>query len=287
MLYKVDKLSDKILADEIEKNLLHLSPDYLKIHLYLIKSGILGEEFSSDMIADQLGTTEKKVLTVMEEWREKGLLTEVGEKQPEDEELQLCLYFFSLFKGEDPDLSEISDITTIHEKYGIDSDLFSFITEYCSSKSKLHTGYMLKLAGDWSGRGIKTRSQAELMIENRDELLGTVKKAFGIKNRDLVPVEIELIETWKNYPLELVDLACKKAVIYTGKPNFKYTDAVLKDWEKKGIKTVAQAEMDQPPEKEKKGTPKKKVNDFHNFQQREYDYDELARLLMKKQNSEQ
>lgn len=278
MLYKAKKLKDKEIAKKIEHQFLKLPADILKIHLYLVKAGLQGEIFSTEHIADSIGTTEKKVERVLNEWMEAGLLKEAEAENIKNEALSICLYFYGLLKGEDADLAEIADISLIHEKYQMDSDLFFFLTEYCSKKRKLNTSYMAKIAEDWYKNGIQSRDQAEEFIENRSGKMNAVKKAFGIHGRNLAPAELNYVKKW-NFPADMIALACTRALTHTGKPSFQYADAILKNWEEKGIRSMEAAENDLPTGKEKSNSS----NQFHNFEQRTYDYDSLEQLLIKQQ----
>lgn len=61
--------------------------------------------------------------------------------------------------------------------------------------------------------------------------------------RPLTPFEIEMINLWLDedqYEPALIKAALREAVLLS-KLNFKYIDRILRNWEKKGIKTIQEA----------------------------------------------
>lgn len=66
-----------------------------------------------------------------------------------------------------------------------------------------------------------------------------LEQEFG---RPISPMEIEVIDTWKELPIEIIKLAIKEAVTSNNKA-IKYVDKILYNWKSKGIKSVADAEQ--------------------------------------------
>ncbi len=64
-----------------------------------------------------------------------------------------------------------------------------------------------------------------------------VEEEFG---RPISPMEMQVIDSW-NFPAEMIKLAIKEAVT-SNNCAIKYIDKILYNWEKKGIKSVADAE---------------------------------------------
>src|SRR5699024_4925922 len=80
--------------------------------------------------------------------------------------------------------------------------------------------------------------------ENEEELIGQTfilfEQEFG---RPITPFEIEMINTWidvDEIAPELIKAGLRESVLM-GKLNFTYIDRILRDWKKKGIRTVEQA----------------------------------------------
>lgn len=80
--------------------------------------------------------------------------------------------------------------------------------------------------------------------DNEEELIGNTfilfEQEFG---RPITPFEIEMINTWLDVDEiapELIKAGLRESVLM-GKLNFTYIDRILRDWKKKGIRTVEQA----------------------------------------------
>ena len=69
-------------------------------------------------------------------------------------------------------------------------------------------------------------------------------------------------------------------------PNFKYTDSILSDWNKKQVHHLSDiAKLDAAHQERKKSSASAAANTasknkFNNFTQRSYDYDELEQMLL-------
>ena len=153
--------------------------------------------------------------------------------------------------------------------------------------------YIEKIALDWSEKGIKTSEEAEDYLKLYYGDFSKVLKAFGITGRMANSKEKKYMEKWLvqyKLPLELVVEACEQATLNTGKVSWKYADTTLTDWHKDGITTVEQAKKHMQDHSVKKNkdvskptTAKKPVrvsNRFSNFEEREYNRDELDSLAL-------
>jgi len=70
--------------------------------------------------------------------------------------------------------------------------------------------------------------------EKKSNIFDIFEKEFG---RTLSPMDYEIISDWqKDFNDELILLALKEAV-FNGVNNLRYIDKIIRDWNKKGIKT--------------------------------------------------
>ena len=113
--------------------------------------------------------------------------------------------------------------------------------------------------------------------------------AFGITGRKLVSTEIAYISRWTNeygFDSDIILEACKRTMESLHQPNFKYTDSILSDWNKKQVHHLSDiAKLDAAHQERKKSSASAAANTasknkFNNFTQRSYDYDELEQMLL-------
>ncbi|AGA69359.1 DnaD-like protein [Desulfitobacterium dichloroeliminans LMG P-21439] len=74
------------------------------------------------------------------------------------------------------------------------------------------------------------------------QIITTFEQELG---RPLTPIECEVIDTWitSNFSEELILAAFKRGVM-AGIRNFRYIDSILREWEKKGLRTLHEVEAD-------------------------------------------
>ena len=110
-------------------------------------------------------------------------------------------------------------------------------------------------------------------------------KAFGLSDRHPGDSEKEMINRWfqvYGFTRELVAEACSRTLRATHNPSFPYTDKISAQWKKDGVKSIKDVEaLDQ----KRSGNQSRKKdgrkdagrnNRFHNFEQRDTDYDSLV-----------
>lgn len=92
----------------------------------------------------------------------------------------------------------------------------------------------------------------------------------------------EMIERWfLNYGFakELVLEACNRTMEATHTPSFRYADKILTEWKKAGVKSLRDvALLDQKRQERQSASRagKRPANQFHNFEQRDTDYDSMV-----------
>ena len=101
--------------------------------------------------------------------------------------------------------------------------------------------------------------------------------------------EIRLMRKWLEtyrFPMEIIGEACSRTLMGTGKPTLAYADSILTRWFHAGVRSLEDVKnLDDAHEKtarEKKtaGKTKKPANAFTEFDQRDYNYDELESQLL-------
>ena len=187
-------------------------------------------------------------------------------------------------------------INYLDEQLHFSPELIMYLYEYCISRSKKNVSYIEAVALAWAKEGIDTEEKAKEYTFAYDEHFNTVIKAFGL-NRAPGHIERQYTKKWVeefSFPDEIIMEACNRTILQTQKPDFKYTDKILENWFKKGVKTKADiAKLDEEFTKGNKSaseikntsTVKPSYSKLNQFPKREYsskDYAELERKLLNK-----
>lgn len=129
--------------------------------------------------------------------------------------------------------------------------------------------YIQEILLSWRNLDIENVQEAKEYV---DSIYCTIKKAFGIYDRELVNVEKDYIVRWQkmNFSKEILIEACNRTIIQLGKVNFNYANSILLQWQKNNITSLSDIEkLDNDhksiQEKEYKNKPKNnKKLDFNN-----------------------
>lgn len=192
--------------------------------------------------------------------------------------------------------TDIQFILYLYENLGFSTDLIMHLYDYCVSRNKKNLSYIEAVALSWAADGIDTVEKAEASITVYHENYQAVNKAFGL-NRAPGHVEKQYIDKWMSaygFPMDIITEACSRALLHTGKPDFKYTDKILENWKKKGVRhfnDIAKLDQEHNSRAAAKAAPKVPTqvkassNRFNAFPQRNYsstDYSELEQKLLQK-----
>lgn len=120
------------------------------------------------------------------------------------------------------------------------------VIDECIRRDKLHPHYMQKVAENWHKQGIRTTAQvAEISRRNNERLrrYRLITRRLNL-SRKLTEDEMALCDKWAEewyFSDELILAACAETV-RTSSPSFAYIDAVLQDWRRQNVRTVADVE---------------------------------------------
>ena len=179
--------------------------------------------------------------------------------------------------------SELSTIYSFYDWLRLSTDVIEILLNHCAQNNQRNINYIEKVAVDWAETGINTAEKAQEHIIGFNKNYRKVLKALGQAGRDITPKEQSFVDKWLNLQhqsLELVLEACDKTMMNLGKPNFAYTDKILKAWHDSDITTIEQVISS---EAQFKTTPKtqKKTGKFSNYTQNSIDYDQLESAGLK------
>lgn len=138
--------------------------------------------------------------------------------------------------------------------YGMTIEVVLMLLQYWRSvNDKEHgrskgTAYVLKIAQSWMDEGIQTIEDAEeklKMLEKSDKLWYKIASAAGINHKKPTLKQSEMVAGWSNdFSLDMIYAAIDRMRENTVSPSLPYVDKILKQWKKKGIKTLADAESE-------------------------------------------
>lgn len=196
---------------------------------------------------------------------------------------------------------QYEDMTTIlgfNEWLQLSLEVIKLLFSYCTETKHYHLNYIEKVAISWANDGITTPERASEYIKLHQSGYKQIMRALGQSGRMITPVEEEYVRVWTSeyhFSIEMILIACEKAILQTGGSGktFKYVHSILKNWYEKKIHTPEEVEIAdknfQASKENKKVEPKteqKKIyknttvkqNRFVNYEQRQWDFEELERL---------
>ena len=229
----------------------------------------------------------------------------------QNEDIIQLLYIAEQYLGKTLSPTEIQKILFFYDGLGFSADLIEYLIEYCVSRSHKSIRYMETVALAWAQEGISTVAEAKKSNARYSKDYYSILKALGITNRSPVETEITLMDTWlKTYgfSIAIIQEACTRTVLQTGQASFQYTDSILTEWNRAGVRTMRDVEEVTRMRKEEArraresgqsaspqagargaaasarqtGTSgsrrqgaRKSSNRFHNLEEHGYDYDEM------------
>lgn len=298
----------------IEQHLPDAPPLYVSIYLMTLA---LGRDAAK--VAEALHATQSDVLRAWAYWMDRGVLQKSEQKseqkpqtkkptllastRPDYAPQELAMYLKNqevkhLFDhaakkmGRLLSQSDMSTLFSFHDWLGLPLDVIEVLLSYCTANGNKGMRYIEKVAIGWAEEGIDTEEKAIAYIEMRKSGFRSILQAFGLGNRQPVATEENYMKAWLSeyaLPPEIVQIACERTVLQTGKPSFPYADKILREWRDAGVKTRADIEaLDQAFAARKKQTqaaaqpPRRteppRQNRFINYTQSDWDFEELERL---------
>ena len=213
-----------------------------------------------------------------------------------DEEFSQLLYIAQKFLNKAFTPRDCQVFAYLYDTLGMNIGLLEYLAEYCAQNGHTSVRYLETVALSWHEKGIRTALEAQEYITSYTKDAFAVMKAFGLNSRKPAVPEQKLMEKWfKDYGFdrELVLEACSRTINAIHTPSFQYADSILTDWKKAGVKTLADVKGMDARRAERANNADKRFrsygnavnnvqnnrksssNQFHNFKQRDTDYDAL------------
>ena len=212
-----------------------------------------------------------------------------------NEDIIQLLFIAEQYLGKTLSPTEVARFLYFYEDLHFSPDLIEYLIEYCVSKGSKSIRYIEKVALAWHESDITTVAAAKADSNTYNKNYFSILKALGISNRNPVDSETAMMNRWLNefgFTLDIILEACNRTISTTGKASFPYTDGILTSWCEAKIHTLADvATLDKAHQTSKtkniKSSGRAKVsNKFNNFSQRNYNFDDLEKQLLKKQLQE-
>lgn len=200
--------------------------------------------------------------------------------------------------------NEIELISYLYGTLHFSSELLIHLYDYCISLGKSNSNYIQAVALSWHEQGVKSPEDAKKVTTDYYTAYTAISKAFGL-GRPLAIIEKQFVERWQKewmIDLSVIIEACNRTMLKIQKADFKYTEGILDNWHKSGIKTLLDVEKaDEIYTKHKSeksnnsqnsqknyrynannsGGSYIKKNQFNTFQQRDTSHAEISELERK------
>lgn len=206
-----------------------------------------------------------------------------------DDDVASLLYIAEKFFARPLSSADTNILLYIYDELKFSPELIEYLIEYCVSHHKTSARYLESVAVAWASKNITTVDEAKRSSSLYTKEYFSVLKAFGISGRDPGNVEKTFIDRWlKEYGFstEIILEACNRTLSTIHKPSFQYADGILSRWKDAGIKRLDDIKgLDVEHEKNKAAHEKADKqpvtkNAFNNFDQRDYNYDQLEKDLL-------
>lgn len=236
----------------------------------------------------------------------------------QDEKFSRLMFIAEQYIGTPLSRTDCESFAWLYDSLKMDTALLEYLVEYCVTNGHKSVRYMETVAVDWHRKKIRTVEQARIYTPLHNKNLYAVMKALGLNGRQPAPSERKIIDNWfqeYGFSLDMVVEACNRTMISIHEPNLNYVESILSRWKKAGISRLEQVQgLDEKFQKKKeeseagygkskedsgktagKGMPGAKNNSgafrgyrspgnkpgaqFHDFEQRNYDYDELLKQI--------
>lgn len=227
---------------------------------------------------------------------EKKIISPSELEQNSSEQLSQLIYVAGVYIGKNLSSSDLNTLFYIYDTLKLSSDLIVFLIEHCVSLNKKSFRYIESVAIAWYEAGFTTVDEAKASIKTHNKNYYSIMKTFGLSGRNPGKVEIEYIDKWMEtygFSLPIILEACNRTLKSIQQPSFPYADRILSDWKKANAMTMEQiTKLDNHYQEKKKEQPKSNSpvknnqvqNQFHNFEQRSYNYQDLERRFIHKTN---
>lgn len=197
------------------------------------------------------------------------------------EDVKSLIFMTEHYIGKSLSKNDINTLIYIYDELHFPVELIEYLIEYCVNNNHRSLRYIEKTALAWANEGILTVEMAKKSISRFRKEYFDILKAYGISGRNPVEVEIEYMSKWINdfgFNMDIIFEAIKRTMANISKPSYSYTDKILTDWAAKSVHHLNDIPVSDKEKTRKKAvTNSSSLDKFKNFNERQYDYNELAK----------
>ena len=303
MLFSTTEIPDVFFTEYLSA----ASGDFIKVYLYLLFLSKYDKDIKINDLSKKLSLPLKVIQEAFKYWEECGVLIKktTGYILASIQEIELLKLYTPKLTSSPDDLDKTeknkyrvkaieninnqffqgimspswyNDIDLWFKKYDFDEQVMLALFNYCYDKSALHRNYIQVVADSWYKNHIKSFSDLDAYYQKQEKITGVKRqiiRKLGL-NRNLTSYEDAYIEKWTidfGYSLEIIEIALKKTTSKSN-INFNYLDAIISDWNERGLKTATEIQDFLLSSKKKEQDIKeleKKTNYNNSATQRSYD----------------
>ncbi len=166
---------------------------------------------------------------------------QVKKLSDEEEEFTQLLYIAQKYLNKVFTPRECEVFAYLYDGLRIPGELLEYLVEYCVQGGHTSIRYLETVGINWHERGIHTVEMAKQYTSSCSSEGFAVMRAFGLSDRRPGDSEMEMIRRWFKewgFTKELVLEACSRTLKATNKPSFAYADKILMEWKKAKVRTM-------------------------------------------------
>lgn len=203
-----------------------------------------------------------------------------------DGEFSQLLYIAQRYLNRILTQRDLEVLAYLYDSLRMSAELLEYLVEYCVQNGHTSIRYIETVGLSWHEKGFATVEEAQAYATGFTKDSFSVMRAFGLTDRKPGEAEKEMMERWFHtygFTRELVLEACNRTMEATHNPSFRYADKILSDWKKAGVRNLKDVSAldekrraGQAGQKQKQAAAGRSKNQFHNFEQRDTDYNALV-----------
>lgn len=307
-LYILRHQGEEITLESIADALNHTEADVKRAVAFWEKTGVLVSEETEEMASGD-GSYDKReemAAAACVECLEPSGIVEMRksctadqmERLAGEEDFSQLLYIAQKYMNKVFTPKDCEVFAYLYDSLHMSAELLEYLVEHCVQTGHSSIRYLEKVALSWHERKIQTIEKAKAYTVSYTKDGFAVMQAFGLGDRRPAEVEKEMMERWfqeYGFTRNIVIEACNRTIAAIHSPSFQYADKILSEWKNAGVRHLDDIRvLDERRKQSENGSGKKapqiqqknRRNQFHNFEQRNTNYDAMVLERLKERLGE-